>query len=313
MKSKFLHILGVLATVHCLMSIVPATIQNSDQTAVFQNNHGTLRGVIRDAESGESMPFVTVVLEGMNMGVMTDFEGFFYIKEVPAGMYNVIVSSIGYQTLRFENVEIENGEVVQLDGEMESSLEELKVIELKPMIYMYPEATQDVQVNLNYDGELTHTYPKSDGNWEVLAEPDGTLADKDGRNYYGLFWEGIPNEPIQPNCGSVVSKDSLISFLETSLEQLGLNYKEANEFIVFWLPILEQNPYNLIYFAEEDYTDHAELNITPKPDNLIRVMMGYIPLKSPIDIKPQVLPEKPSREGFTVVEWGGARCHSVHL
>ncbi|XOV68164.1 MAG: hypothetical protein ACFHU9_03120 [Fluviicola sp.] len=77
---------------------------------------------------------------------------------------------------------------------------------------------------------------------------------------------------------------------------------------MFWLPILEQNPYNLIYFAGSDYTDHAELSIHPQPNNVIRVMMGYVPLHVPVKIAPQILPEKPSREGFTVVEWGGTKC-----
>ena len=50
----------------------------------------------------------------------------------------------------------------------------------KPVIYLYPEAETDVTVTLDYDGELTCTYPAYADGWTVSARPDGTLTDKDG-------------------------------------------------------------------------------------------------------------------------------------
>ena len=70
------------------------------------------------------------------------------------------------------------------------------------------------------------------------------------------------------------------------------------------MSILQENKYNLIYFAGDEYNDYAKLNISPKPDSILRVMMVYKPLDKPIEIKEQNL-EKFNREGFTVVEWGG--------
>lgn len=46
------------------------------------------------------------------------------------------------------------------------------------------------------------------------------------------------------------------------------------------------------------------LNITPKPDTLIRIMMDYKSLDTPIDVQPLSIPQAPARNGFTVVEWG---------
>lgn len=46
------------------------------------------------------------------------------------------------------------------------------------------------------------------------------------------------------------------------------------------------------------------LEITPKPDNLIRVMMDWKGLDEKIEVQEQNL-ETPIREGYTVVEWGG--------
>ncbi len=47
------------------------------------------------------------------------------------------------------------------------------------------------------------------------------------------------------------------------------------------------------------------LEITPKPDTIMRVLMEYKPLNEKISIKKQKL-STPKRRGFTVVEWGGS-------
>lgn len=74
---------------------------------------------------------------------------------------------------------------------------------------------------------------------------------------------------------------------------------------MYWLPVLEKNPYNLIHFATDEYEQMAKLNIQPKPETLIRVMMVYQPLVQPIDIPQQNLNAlQKERTGFTVVEWG---------
>jgi len=71
---------------------------------------------------------------------------------------------------------------------------------------------------------------------------------------------------------------------------------------------MERNPYNLIAFQQEAYTQSAELTITPAPDSLLRVFMAWKPLNHPVDIPAQSLPAF-DRSGFTVVEWGGAQVN----
>ena len=93
--------------------------------------------------------------------------------------------------------------------------------------------------------------------------------------------------------------------MEDALAQLGLTRKEANEFIVYWLPLMEDNPYNLICFQGSAYTDAAKLDISPAPDTVIRVFMTWQALDAPRQIEPQPL-TAPVRSGFTVVEWGGS-------
>ena len=187
--------------------------------------------------------------------------------------------------------------------EFESSGTEF-VVDAKPVIYLYPEVQTQVSVKLNYNGTLTSTYPAYENGWEVTAHPDGTLVDAAGRQYYCLFWEGIPNGEYDLSSGFVVAGEDTRVFLENALAQLGLTDKEANEFIIYWLPRMEGNAYNLISFQQESYTDNAVLDIQPAPDSVLRVFMAWKGLDAPVEVQPQEL-EGFERTGFTVVEWGG--------
>ena len=161
-----------------------------------------------------------------------------------------------------------------------------------------------MSVRLHYDGQLTCTYPAYRQGWHVTAQPDGTLTDDQGNQYSYLFWEGENQAVYDFSQGFVVPGRETADFLRQALSQLGLTPREYNEFIVYWLPRMEGNPYNLISFQQEAYTDTARLEITPEPDSLLRVFMAYQPLDRPVEVEPQVL-EPFVRQGFTMVEWGG--------
>ena len=176
----------------------------------------------------------------------------------------------------------------------------------KPIIYIYPQEETEVSVKVGYPENLTCTYPKYEDGWNVIAKPDGTLKDvKTGRNLYALYWEGIRNKEGNIEEGFVVKGKNVASFLEEKLEVLGLNERESEEFIVYWLPILEKNDYNFIRFYEKEEIDEMmPLEINPEPESLIRVLMGWKKLDKNIEVKEQKL-EKVQRTGYTVVEWGG--------
>lgn len=176
----------------------------------------------------------------------------------------------------------------------------------KPIIYLYPTEETKVTVKVGNPENLIHTYPKYENSWEVLAKPNGNLIDlKTGRNLYALYWEGINTVKANMEEGFVVKGEDTICFLEEKLEILGLNEREQEEFIVYWLPKLESNKYNFIRFQTmEEINENMPLGISPKPDTLIRIVMEFKGLENEIEVKEQKL-ETPQRNGFTVVEWGG--------
>lgn len=177
----------------------------------------------------------------------------------------------------------------------------------KPLIYLYPESETEVTVRLDYKGRLTCTYPAPDpdGAWRVVARPDGTLTDRQGREYSYLFWEGASDgTPPDFSRSFVVRGSDTAAFLREKLSYMGLTPREYNEFIVYWLPRMQHNPWNLIAFQGKNYTDSAPLTVTPEPDSVLRVFMAYRPLDAPVSVPPQELTPF-VRRGFTLVEWGG--------
>ena len=73
---------------------------------------------------------------------------------------------------------------------------------------------------------------------------------------------------------------------------------------MFWLPMMEKNPYNIISFQTDAYTDSVKLEVLPSPDTMIRVFMAYKAADEFVEIESQEL-SAPERSGFTVIEWGG--------
>lgn len=178
----------------------------------------------------------------------------------------------------------------------------------KPVIYLYPEAETEVSVRVELpEGELTCAYPDYCDGWNVTALPDGTIYDKDGNEYYCLYWEGEGSAVLEAGRGWCVAGENSAAFLREKLLEIGLTAREANEFIIYWLPELQKNPYNVITLHTEDYARSVPLTVSPAPDSVIRVFMTFEPSDEFVDIPPQNLPRY-ERSGFTLVEWGGSHC-----
>ena len=180
----------------------------------------------------------------------------------------------------------------------------------KPVIYLYPEKEIDISVQLDINkqkSKLTVLYPKfnEDNNtWKVHASPCGDI--KLGNKIYPyLFWEADSYNCVEEkNEGFIVKDVNADAFLEDKLKLLGLNDKESTDFITYWLPVLLKNKISLCTFQTEKFFDNFKLNVSPKPETMIRIFLSIKKIDGPIDIKEQKL-EKNERKGYTLIEWGG--------
>ncbi|MGL1934292.1 MAG: hypothetical protein OCD01_04710 [Fibrobacterales bacterium] len=169
-----------------------------------------------------------------------------------------------------------------------------------PYIYLYPEEAQQVSVALDLilEGSIVVSDPAYGTGWTVTAEPSGLL---DGKYPY-LFYEANQAIPMQMETGWVIDGTDLSGELTELLTDLGLIESEIEDFLGFWLPVLEPSAYYAVF--PQDIDSMVRLVVDPKPQTVIRVLLFMTPMKYAADlIKPQ-LPTVPERDGFTVVEWG---------
>ena len=263
----------------------------------FQNNNYVFFKIIYNTCSETEITPVSYLIDGENINITINY----------IGSCDSCVMKEKYYALKVDKSMTKAN--VNLTYHMLNTIEcEFNEVD-KPIIYLYPKEQMPIKVQVGYPDNLTLTYPPYNNGWEVLAKPDGNLLDKQGRTFYGLYWEGLTTQKINFTDGFVVNEKELLPFLEEKLAILGLNEREANEFIIYWLPILAKNKYNLIRFETLDNINAImPLYITPKPDTIIRILMEYQPLEKKVNIKEQSL-SSPTRTGYTVVEWGGTKVN----
>lgn len=178
----------------------------------------------------------------------------------------------------------------------------------KPVIYLYPEEEMDVSVQVEPDGGFSKVEPAyPEGGWFVRATPESSLYNyANNTSYPYLFWEGFGYDYVQPKKGFVFARDEVASGVREKLYALGMNEKETEDFMEFWEPRLQEKDYAFVTFVPQPQFDEmAPLTVSPKPDTVIRVFMDYTPLDEPMAVEPLEI-KTPQRNGFTVVEWGGA-------
>lgn len=176
----------------------------------------------------------------------------------------------------------------------------------KPVLYLYPENDKtNIKVTFDKPELLTTTYPKYIREWNVVADKNGDLHDASGRYYYGLYWEEKGSNKVDYSTGFYVEKKDALKFLEEKLDIIGLTEREANEFIMYWLPILEKNEKSLVYFElTEERDSYNTINISPRPDSILRMAIHVKKVNKKTNIKEEKLTSF-KRKGFTAVEWGG--------
>jgi len=75
---------------------------------------GTISGIVTDSLTGNGLPGANILIQGTSRGTATDLNGFFVLKVSP-GVYNLVISYIGYETKKIENLKVEATKKINLD------------------------------------------------------------------------------------------------------------------------------------------------------------------------------------------------------
>jgi hypothetical protein len=91
---------------------------------------GEITGFLYDAATGEPVIFTVVTLENTNIGTTSDVNGYFGMTKIKPGTYTILVTSLGFDTLR-ETVEVQAGKVVRKKLFLKETIRELQAVEIK--------------------------------------------------------------------------------------------------------------------------------------------------------------------------------------
>ena len=139
---------------------------------------GKIAGIVTDAENGEPLAGVNVVLEGTALGASTDIDGMFVILNVPPGLYSVNFSYIGYQSVVVRDVRVNVDFTTRLEQNLSTTMLEMETVEVfgerNPLVR---EDLTNTQVAVT--SEVINELPVQQVN-EVIALQAGVVVDNNG-------------------------------------------------------------------------------------------------------------------------------------
>jgi len=92
------------------------------QTTLLSAQTGSIKGVITDKKTKETIIGANVYLEGTTIGSTTNLDGQYEIKNVKSGVYTVIVSFISYKQQRFQKVKVSVNQPTTVNAQLEESI-----------------------------------------------------------------------------------------------------------------------------------------------------------------------------------------------
>ena len=113
---------------------------------LFAGETGKISGVIRDAQTGEPLVGVNVVVEGTVLGGTTDEDGLFVILQLRPGHYALEAMYIGYADMRVENIRVLVDHTTRIDFSMsQKAVEGSEVIVTAERPVVQKDITSSVQ------------------------------------------------------------------------------------------------------------------------------------------------------------------------
>jgi hypothetical protein len=181
-----------------------------------------------------------------------------------------------------------------------------------PFIYFQNPPNGNLSVSLS--SQLDKYYPKPSFNqtngW-LLNSNDNKISFNDKEEPY-LFYElGMNKLTLNRNGRNFYSKEELMQYLQNSdfLSELGFSEIEKKNSLEYFIPKLEeskdQNYYYLTILSDKSVEEISQLNINPKPKNLIRQYFAVYP--TPVEVKTEgdfIFSHLQKEDGFTVKETG---------
>lgn len=155
----------------------------------------SLRGVVSEAASNETLVGVNVFIQGTQLGTATDINGFYEIGGITPGQYNIEVSYIGYEKMVFTGIRLEANKTKTLDVKLKSSVltfDEVIVVGDKPLVDIDdPKGTTEIPTEMIESAPANEIQQILNTQAGIIQNPEG-IHIRGGRTYEtGFYIDGV--------------------------------------------------------------------------------------------------------------------------
>ncbi len=113
--------------------------------SLFGGTTGKIAGRVTDAETGEPLPAVNVIVAGTNRGAATDINGYYTILNMPPGKYTLKASYIGYAPYQVTDVVVQIDLTTTINMQLKTETvqgEEVVIVAERPVVVKDVSASQ---------------------------------------------------------------------------------------------------------------------------------------------------------------------------
>ncbi|HRN25605.1 MAG: von Willebrand factor type A domain-containing protein [Ignavibacteriaceae bacterium] len=142
--------------------------------------NGILKGKVTDKATGEALIGANVVIVNQQWGAATDINGYYEIKNIPAGTYSIKATYVGYEPFEKKEVVIKNFQVVELNFELETNFTVAECIVVSERPLMKISSTNTCRIVDNNNSQI---YVRGGRGSEVLFFIDGSAPNFNTEEY----------------------------------------------------------------------------------------------------------------------------------
>jgi hypothetical protein len=228
-------------------------------------NCGEIRGIVTDAQTGEELYGVTVLVEATNTNIITDVDGSYRIKNLSPGTYNLVFRYTGYETIKITGITVITGQIIFADAKLRENTMELNEVmitesarmpivkrdELGATSYSY-NATPTDERNYYLNGVRTSSVEtivskrRNKGRYNVGTEEENKEAAYDEMDAYNPFRGNVfsADDGVieKDSLGRIVYRDAESSRLQRMLgDTNALKIRKTFRDYGYWIPNLTTN------------------------------------------------------------------------
>lgn len=114
-------------TNYCFKSLILTALFVFTGFVAFAQEDNSIKGFVYEESTGEPMMFTNVYLKGTTFGGSTNENGYFNINRIPDGRYTLLITSVGYDTIR-ESFNLSKGQSINRKYYMKETSQKLETV-----------------------------------------------------------------------------------------------------------------------------------------------------------------------------------------